>query len=743
MGIPLFRKPLLERFSKNKRIMEKIISKPRKCSALYIDGNSIIHTAIGMITDEFVTPDMYHHISKLTVRLFRLIIQYYSPSNLVYISIDGPAPMTKIQQQKERRYLAGCSATEGEYMSSLVTPGTDFMFFLHDYLKQNLYKKSSSIGIKRLIYSSHTVPGEGEHKILSFIRTNRETVRKYENSHIIYGNDTDLILLGLAIDLENLYVCRETVPLSDENQIQVGNMEDPINIDALREALENVMEGNYIKDFIYACSLLGNDFIPRSPIFSKVDEGLEFILKTIKDMRGILNKKELFFKRLSERETFSIDEEVSLRRLSDLHQMKNKSIRDGKEFVEFQSPILDEINSIDFEGEDLIKLDMFREMWYAKEITKKMRRNLFSIKSHEKTQEAVSSYLKSLLDMCCHYIKGLDWVYNYYMLGQDNVTWLWYYPYSIAPLFRDIYATLKANQDKKIIGFEESILNNQLYEEVKFTCAHQILAVMPFQAKEYIPKELYPFYTWGSPIIHLMPISLFEDFEFCEVPYQSRLIIPKANYKAIISSLSDRLFALRFVKKYSNTVDSDTKDIIFNKLKIDKVQETIVSEKRYKRKIISEGRRGRGAEGERGGRISRGRGDEGERGGRISRGRGAEGERGGRISRGRGAEGERGGRISRGRGAEGERGGRISRGRGAEGERGGRISRGRGAEGERGGRISRGRGAEGERGGRISRGRGAEGERGGRISRGRGAEGERGGRIEKTSTEKGRLIILK
>ena len=57
----------------------------------------------------------------------------------------------------------------------------------------------------KVIVSGSDVPGEGEHKILEYMREyalNKE-------SHCIYGCDADLIMLGLSTSLTYVSILRE------------------------------------------------------------------------------------------------------------------------------------------------------------------------------------------------------------------------------------------------------------------------------------------------------------------------------------------------------------------------------------------------------------------------------------------------------------------------------------------------------------------------------------------------------
>src|SRR5205814_1227246 len=108
------------------------------------------------------------------------VITTISPKDALIIAIDGLAPLAKMQQQRQRRYKAAMEKTSGSiFDSNSITPGTAFMNDLSNYLERWIYANIMRFPSK-IVYSSHMVPGEGEHKIFDMIRdsmNNQEAFR--------------------------------------------------------------------------------------------------------------------------------------------------------------------------------------------------------------------------------------------------------------------------------------------------------------------------------------------------------------------------------------------------------------------------------------------------------------------------------------------------------------------------------------------------------------------------------------
>ena len=207
----------------------------------------------------------------------------------------------------------------------LTVEGTEFMARLTQQLKYFINKKISEDsewqGVE-IVLSGHEVPGEGEHKIMEYIRLTKAQPDYDPNMrHCLYGLDADLIMLGLLSHDPHFCLLREEVTFGRNSSKKSKELEHQnfylmhlcivreyleLEFQELREA-ENLsfafdME-RVIDDFILMAFFVGNDFLPNLPNLHINEGALALMFKVYKSVlekaggyineRGVINLKRL------------------------------------------------------------------------------------------------------------------------------------------------------------------------------------------------------------------------------------------------------------------------------------------------------------------------------------------------------------------------------------------------------------------------------------------------------------------
>ena len=221
-----------------------------------------------------------------------------------------------------------------------ITPGTPFMDILAMSLRYwTAYKLNTDPAWAKVkvIISDATVPGEGEHKIMEFIRSQRSSPAHDPNTrHVIYGLDADLIMLGLATHEPHFRVLREDVFFQDsqgrvcricgqkghdakecrgqakgkDGEFDEKDKAHPLkpfiwlHVSILREYLEAELYvpsqpfrfdlERAIDDWVFMCFFCGNDFLPHLPSLEIREDGIDTLIAIWRDnipyMGGYLTK---------------------------------------------------------------------------------------------------------------------------------------------------------------------------------------------------------------------------------------------------------------------------------------------------------------------------------------------------------------------------------------------------------------------------------------------------------------------
>lgn len=244
----------------------------------------------------------------------------------------------EVARIKEKLILAGAvvppDKPKGEHFdSNCITPGTPFMerlshclhYYIHDRLNNNPAWKDLKVFL-----SDANVPGEGEHKIMDYIRRQRAQPDHDPNTqHVLCGADADLIMLGLATHEPNFTIIREEFLPNKPRPCDVcGSLGHEMNncdgitaatlapsiglgsevkfifvrLPVLREYLKRTLampnlpfEYNFervLDDWVFMCFFVGNDFLPHLPSLEiregAVDRLVELYKKCVYKTSGYL-----------------------------------------------------------------------------------------------------------------------------------------------------------------------------------------------------------------------------------------------------------------------------------------------------------------------------------------------------------------------------------------------------------------------------------------------------------------------
>jgi 5'-3' exoribonuclease 1 len=224
MGIPSYFSYIV----KNHRNIIKKLSKNTKIDYMFLDSNSIIYDCLHKMSNEYDVhkkDEFERNLIKNTIMKIEEYISIISPSEKVYISFDGVAPVAKLEQQRTRRHKSLLEAKlnkqlNPKYVESWdkisITPGTNFMRLLNKsvcdhFTSANAHTTTNTTNATSYyIVSGSNEVGEGEHKIFKYMRDNRLKLKN--KAMVVYGLDADLIMLGLNhLDVSNqIYLFRET-----------------------------------------------------------------------------------------------------------------------------------------------------------------------------------------------------------------------------------------------------------------------------------------------------------------------------------------------------------------------------------------------------------------------------------------------------------------------------------------------------------------------------------------------------
>jgi len=538
MGVPGFVAWLYNNYKKTHFIFKKLFKSSDinddlnalriNCAHhLFIDGNCLIHPIARktyMNNLNLVETNVELLESKIINEIIiyiKLLINQIQPQTTIYIAIDGVAPMAKIKHQRMRRfkaiydkkYMENLSkkhniSYQKEWNTSAITPGTIFMDNLTkhilSWIKTNKFDQN-------IIFSSSYTPGEGEHKILQYIRNSNININ---DNIVIYGLDADLLFLSMSLSRANIFLMRETSEMEMNHKNKHLNISDDdifsyISIDKLMEtiymiSLEHINKpsksfliNNIVNDFIFLCYFCGNDFLPNIPSLSikppnkKIPNGINSIFEAYTtamiEINSIEDKPiEYLIWRISDQITINqelfkhilkILSEDEIAYYTDLYNNRRYIRRtDSKNEYEidkhnFENNIMDNFKDKIQLGNPQYKLIDWKYKYY---------KHYYNVHIKKIIDD---NSLNTILD---EYIRGMIWT-NYYYFDKCK-DYEWFFEHHHGPFISDLYSYICRFPDK-ITYYENLYSYNAIWYLNKIKPLHQLLLVLPHESSFLIPSS--------------------------------------------------------------------------------------------------------------------------------------------------------------------------------------------------------------------------------------------------------------
>ena len=426
-------------------------------------------------------------------------------------------------------------SSSGAFDSNCITPGTEFMGRVSAAIKYFIRKKIKEDPLWRnlkIIFSGQEIPGEGEHKIMQHIREMRNQPGYQPNTrHCMYGQDADLIMLGLVSHEPHFTLLREIVDFTGGFSRNANALKTVkkftkqsdfqlLHLSVLREYLQIEFAYNarptsfdlerIIDDFVFMTFLVGNDFLPHMPSLDIGDGAFDLLFSTYKAQRPTWGEGEYLTKAgeivdASRLEAFiavigaAENEILEQREENEAVYLKKKrkwDKRDGKA----EGP----------SDAQLAAAEASAQSDYLSAIETMLSKNANAtyVKGWAPPTDPAQKdfkgryYFEKLtflpIDIDRHaslrksYIEGLMWCLAYYYRG--CISWGWFYPYHYGPMLSDLTDL------------------PEVFESIEFEVGaplkpfEQLMACLPPASSILVPRPYRKLMcSPDSPIIHFYP----------------------------------------------------------------------------------------------------------------------------------------------------------------------------------------------------------------------------------------------
>lgn len=532
---------------------------PLKCRTLSIDGNAVLHPAA---KDSEGDTDI---IVENYTTFLREVLEIVSPYRLSN-AFDGVAPVGKIQQQWIRRWLSARGIQEDGppiWDSALLSPGTPLMDEI-DMKMRKWFKNNLTTLPKEVVYLPHRLAGEGEHKLFdeaNFVPSapklgerNKQKVKQHQNDvDVLYSPDADVILISM-LRSNNMFIMREK--MEHEKEEEKDNDDEEEQEESKRkgadkyhfldvEMLKRMLKEEYDispEDFVILVTLVGNDFVPATPIGYGVRDCLSTCLliykrlrelkSKIKTKQGIIQEFRLYNNnKLQLNDFYSFIDQVSKQEEKLLLARKRRETH-SQEFskTSYMNPGYTPIPIVEtyllnkhykvINNQQSLNLEAFRDDYYNYILPgTELRGNRGEV----------------MLDLVDSYLEAFTWIITYYTKGLKAINVEWFYRYHYAPLILEIKEVLKILKDTQPERWIEKPLRTN---GVLLNPLEQQIAILPVGTLNYV---LYGTYTFTQefitriyiPLVDKFPEEAYIDIEGRNIPEKAIVSLPFVDIERI------------------------------------------------------------------------------------------------------------------------------------------------------------------------------------------------------------------
>lgn len=455
MGLPGVLRPLFNELQKiNKEIYMKfhhLTEEDKEIDHLFVDFNGMFYSGYnslaGISPYNKVLEGQFQNLGKRvienmimqeTLRLFKKnVLDKFKIKKTLYIAVDGVAPAAKMNQQRQRRWASAyLNKKNTKFDTNAFSPGTKFMKDFDEAIQAWLNENGDEIA-PTIYYDSYLTPGEGEHKIMDFLRK-----QKLEGKSILYGLDADLVMLSLLTPTTQLKLVRE---------------EQVVDVDKLKIAVEKAFPlltegGDARRDFVLITSMFGCDFFPRVPSLRNTEKVTKLLFAQFENHSTPISSRD---------GTFDVSAFLSF--LS--NAFPSSGVKETEEELLMEQKN-EEVLFPDLMLEKSENLEEYRKWWYS---------NLL-----ETTERVNRDAVHTVGGVVKEYLKGIVWMFKYYVKGMHSINQYWFYPYPFAPLLVDLVKA-KGRLEYEDISVHK---NPALHEPVNPII--QLLSILPPKSSSLI-----------------------------------------------------------------------------------------------------------------------------------------------------------------------------------------------------------------------------------------------------------------